>query len=443
MLKTFSIGGVHPADHKFSAKGAVEVLAVPDEVAIPLDQHIGVPAKPVVKRGDEVKVGQIIAQSSGFVSSNIHSSVSGKVVRIDKVPDISGFRRDAVIIKTEGDDWEPGIDRSSDLNSEITLSSEEIIQRVSSAGVVGLGGATFPSHVKLTPPVGKKCDILIINGVECEPFLTSDHRLMLEKGRELVVGIQLLMRALNVSKAIIGIENNKKDAIQAMTGLLADIEGISVEALKVMYPQGGEKQLIDALIGRQVPSGKLPVEVGAIVHNVGTVFAVYEAVQKNKPLIERIVTLTGLTVKNPGNYLVRIGTPVSALIEAAGGLPADTGKVVAGGPMMGKALSSIDVSITKGTSGILIIPKKVASRQEADYCIRCGKCVSVCPMGLSPYLLMTLSEKEEWERAEEEKILDCIECGSCSYICPSYRPILDYIRFGKGKVGQIIRNRKK
>ncbi len=443
MLKTFSIGGVHPADHKFSAKGAVEVLAVPDEVAIPLDQHIGVPAKPVVKRGDEVKVGQIIAQSSGFVSSNIHSSVSGTVVKIDKVPDISGFRRDAVIIKTEGDDWEPAIDRSAALISEFALSSEEIIQRISSAGVVGLGGATFPSHVKLTPPIGKKCDILIINGVECEPFLTSDHRLMLEKGQELIVGIRILMKALNVPKAIIGIENNKSDAVEMMKELTADNEDISVEALKVMYPLGGEKQLIDALIGRQVPSGKLPVEVGAIVHNVGTVFAVYEAVQKNKPLIERIVTLTGLNVKHPGNYLVRIGTPVSALIEAAGGLPSDTGKIVAGGPMMVKALSSLDVSITKGTSGILLIPEKVASRQEADYCIRCGKCVAVCPMGLSPYLLMTLSEKEMWERAEEERILDCIECGSCSFICPSYRPILDYIRYGKGKVGQIIRNRKK
>ncbi|ASB47830.1 electron transport complex subunit RsxC [Alkalitalea saponilacus] len=443
MLKTFSLGGVHPAENKLSAAKATEILPVPAEVVIPISQHIGAPGTPVVKKGDEVKVGQVIAQSSGFVSANIHSPVSGKVFKIDDILDASGYKRQAIIIKTEGDEWMADIDRSDSIRKGITLSAEEIVKRIGEAGIVGLGGATFPAHVKLSPPPGKTCEVLIINGVECEPYLTSDHRLMLEKGEEMLVGVSLLMKALSVDRAIIGIENNKKDAIEHIRRLVSGYNGISVQPLKVQYPQGGEKQLIDACIGRQVPSGKLPIEVGAVVHNVGTAYAVYEAVQKSKPLIERIVTVTGLSVKNPGNFLVRIGTPISALIEAAGGLPEDTGKVIAGGPMMGKALASLDVPVTKGTSGVLIVPEKIAGRGKTEYCIRCSKCVSACPMGLSPYLLMTLAEKEIHDRAEEEKIMDCIECGSCSFTCPSNRPLLDYIRLGKGKVGQIMRSRIK
>jgi len=329
------------------------------------------------------------------------------------------------------------------LKKEITLSPEEIIKKVGEAGIVGLGGATFPSHVKLSVPPGKKCDVLILNGVECEPYLTSDHQLMLEKGEEIMVGAMILMKALKVDKCIIGIENNKPDAIDHMTKLAGQYEGISVQPLKVQYPQGGEKQLIDACIGRQVPSGKLPIEVGAVVQNVGTTYAVYEAVQKNKPLFERVVTVTGKSVKDPGNFLARVGTPVNDLIEAAGGLPEDTGKVIGGGPMMGKALVSTDVPVTKGSSGILIMPDEMAHRKKYESCIRCSKCVSVCPMGLSPYLLMTLAEKAIWDRAEEEQVMDCIECGSCSYTCPSNRPLLDYIRLGKGTVGQIMRSRNK
>ncbi|TCO07209.1 electron transport complex subunit RsxC [Natronoflexus pectinivorans] len=443
MLKTFSLGGVHPAENKLSAAKATEILPVPAEVVIPICQHIGAPGTPVVKKGDEVKVGQVIAQSSGFVSANIHSPVSGKVFKIDDILDASGYKRQAIIIKTEGDEWMADIDRSDSIRKGITLSSEEIIKRVGEAGIVGSGGATFPAHVKLSPPPGKTCEVLILNGVECEPYLTSDHRLMLEKGEEMLVGVSLLMKALFVDRAIIGIENNKQDAIEHIRKLVASYNGITVQPLKVQYPQGGEKQLIDACIGRQVPSGKLPIEVGAVVFNVGTAYAVYEAVQKNKPKIDRIVTVTGLSVKNPGNFLVRIGTPISALIEAVGGLPEDTGKVIAGGPMMGKALASLDAPVTKGTSGVLIVPEKIASRGKTEYCIRCSKCVSACPMGLSPYLLMTLAEKEIHDRAEEEKIMDCMECGSCSFTCPSNRPLLDYIRLGKGKVGQIMRSRIK
>ena len=309
-------------------------------------------------------------------------------------------------------------------------------------GIVGLGGATFPSNIKLSPPPGKKCDVLIINGVECEPYLTSDHRIMLEKGKELIVGIRILMKALKVEKAVIGIENNKPDAIENMTRLAANEKGIEVQALKVHYPQEAEKQLIDAVTGRQVPSGKLPIEVGAVVHNVGTTFAVYESIQKNKPLFERVVTVTGPDLSNPSNFLTRIGTPTSELIEAAGGLPENTGKIIGGGPMMGKALVNLEVPITKGTSGILVMPDQESYRAPVEHCIRCGKCISACPMGLEPYLLMIEAEKELWDRAEIDDILDCMECGSCSFTCPANRPLLDYIKLGKGKVGQIIRNRK-
>ncbi len=441
MLKTFSIGGIHPTDHKISAGKSIEVLPLPKRVAVPVAQHIGAPAKTEVKKGDMVKVGQVIAKSGGFVSANIHSPVSGKVFKLDEVVDATGYRKPAVIIDVEGDEWEESIDRSETLKTDISLSSEEIIKKVGEMGIVGMGGATFPAHVKLSPPPGKKCDILIINGVECEPFLTSDHRVMLEKGNEMLVGIKILMKALQVSKAVIGIENNKPDAIKHLKNLTLEEPGIEIQPLKVQYPQGGEKQLIDAVIGRQVPSGKLPIEVGAVVHNVGTTLAVYEAIQKSKPLIERVVTVTGPGVSKPSNFMVRIGTPVSQLIEAAGGLPDNTGKVIGGGPMMGKALTNLEVPVTKGSSGILILPHEEAHRKPVENCIRCSKCISACPMGIKPYLLMIESEKELYDRAESDNIMDCIECGSCSFTCPANRPLLDYIRLGKGKVGQIIRNR--
>ncbi|MGF1584372.1 MAG: electron transport complex subunit RsxC [Bacteroidales bacterium] len=442
MLKTFHKGGIHPPENKFSADSPIQIPPLPESVSIPISQHIGAPSEPVVKKGDMVKTGQIIAKSSGFVSANIHSSVTGTVTKVDYIMDSSGYKRMAVTIKTSEDVWEEGIDTSSSLVKNLSLTAAEIVEKTLKGGVVGLGGATFPSHIKLSVPKGKKADTLIINGVECEPCLTSDHRLMLEKGEELMIGIQLLMKSLNVTRAIIGIENNKPDAISHLKTLAREYQGTEVVALQVKYPQGGEKQLIKALIGREVPSGGLPIDIGTVVHNVGTAYAVYEAVQKNKPLIERVVTVTGKKVSNPSNFMVRIGTPVTALIEAAGGLPEDTGKIINGGPMMGKALNTLDAPVTKGTSGILIIPEDESLRKPQVNCIRCGRCVNVCPMGLEPYLLAAASERKKWDLVENESVMDCMECGSCSYICPSGRPLLDYIRLGKWTVSKIIRSRK-
>ncbi len=442
MLRTFRIGGIHPPENKLSAGKPVEVLPIPSQVVIPLGQHIGAPAVAAVKKGDEVKVGTIIAQAGGFVSANIHSSVSGKVLKIDSVFDSSGYTRPAIFIDVQGDEWEEGIDRSPALVKECNLSAKEIVDKISAAGIVGLGGATFPSHVKLSPPPGTKAEILIINAVECEPYLTSDHALMLEKGEEIMVGVSILMKAIQVQKAVIGVENNKKDAIAHLSKLAAAYPGIEVMPLKVQYPQGGEKQLIDAVIRKQVKSGALPISTGAVVQNVGTVFAVYEAVQKNKPLIERIVTITGKKLSRPSNFLVRIGTPIAALIEAAGGLPENTGKIIGGGPMMGRALLSPDVPVTKGSSGVLILDKEESVRKPMRDCIRCAKCVGVCPMGLNPAFLMRDTLYKSWDTAEKGNVVDCIECGSCSFTCPANRPLLDYIRQAKKTVMGIQRTRK-
>ena len=442
MIQTFPKGGVHPAEDKLSAGIPIRVLPLPKTVNIPVSQHIGAPSEPIVKKGDKVRTGQIIAKSKGFVSTNIHSSVTGTVTKVDKLMDSSGYKRMAISIDAEEDQWEEGIDTSKTLNKNITATGDEIIRKTLDAGIVGLGGATFPSHIKLSVPRGKKAEVLIINGVECEPCLTSDHRLMLEKGEELMVGIQLMMKALNVQRALVGIENNKPDAIKHLGSIASVYEGTEVRALQVKYPQGAEKQLIKALIKREVPSGKLPIDVGTVVHNIGTAFAVYEAVQKNKPLIERVVTVTGKKIASPSNFMVRIGTLVSDLVEAAGGLPEDTGKIINGGPMMGKALNTLDVPVTKGTSGILIVPVGEARRKPVINCVRCAKCVSICPMGLEPYLLQAATEFKKWDLVENERALDCMECGSCSYICPSGRPLLDYIRHGKSTVSKIIRSRK-
>jgi electron transport complex protein RnfC len=442
-LKTFTLGGIHPEENKLSANAPIEVLPVPKQAVIPMGQNLGAPSKPIVSRGDQVKVGQLIAEASGFISANIHSPVSGKVLKIDNILDASGYKRQGIVINVEGDEWEESIDRSDDIVEEITLGAKEIVDRVKQMGLVGMGGATFPTNVKLMPPPGKVAEYLLINGVECEPYLTSDHRLMLEKGKEILIGTKILMKALNVTKAVIGIENNKPDAINHLTEMAKGFEGIEVQPLKVRYPQGGEKQLIKAVLNREVPSGKLPIEVGCVVQNVGTTFAVYEAVQKNKPLFERVVTVTGKGVRKPSNFLARIGTPIKDLVDAAEGLPESTGKIINGGPMMGKALTSLDIPVVKGSSGILLMQENESRRKPESPCIRCSKCTYVCPMGLEPFLLARVAKIGNFEIAEKEMVMDCIECGSCQYTCPANIPLLDYLRLGKTMVGAMIRNRKK
>lgn len=444
-MKTFKIGGVHPEENKLSAGQPIREAQLPKQAVFSMFQHIGAPANAVVKKGDVVKVGTLLGEAGGFVSAPIYSSVSGKVSKVDVALDASGLRRMAVTVDVEGDEWEESIDRSKDLvklADRPDLDGKTIVEKIKTAGIVGMGGATFPTHVKLCPPPGKVAECVIVNAVECEPYLTADHSLMLAHPEEILVGLQLVMKAVGVNKGYIGIECNKPDAIKLMTEKSAQYPEIEVVPLQMKYPQGGEKQLIDAVIGRQVPAPPaLPIDTGAIVQNVGTCFAIYEAVMKNKPLIDRVITVTGKSLKQPSNLLARLGTPFSQLIDECGGLPEDTGKVIGGGPMMGKALLSLDVPMTKGSSGLLIMNNKEARRAEAEPCIRCAKCVGACPMGLEPYFLAKVSEQTDWEAAEQNDITSCIECGSCQFTCPSHRPLLDYIRLGKSTVMGIIRSR--
>ncbi len=442
-MNTFRIGGVHPHDNKiYSAHQPITECPLPQKAVIPLVQHIGAPAQPVVEKGQKVKAGELLAKAGGFVSANIHSPFSGTITKIDSTVDAWGMRMPAIFMDVEGNEWLETIDRTPDVIREFNLEPKQIIDRIADAGIVGLGGACFPTHVKLMPPPGKKAEVLIVNGVECEPYLTCDHQLMLEHGEEIMIGIQLLMRALGIQKAVIGIEKNKPDAIARMQELASKTLGVEVRPLKLKYPQGGEKQLIDACIRRQVPSGALPIEVGAVVDNVATIYAVYEAVQKRKPLISRVMTVTGKSLAKPGNYLVRFGTPLSQVIEMAGGVPADTGKIIGGGPMMGRAMNNIDMPANKRTSGLLFLPEAESRRTEPENCIRCGKCVSACPMGLEPYLLAKQAELQMWDEMEQHDVMDCIDCGCCLFTCPSHRPLLDYIRMGKAQVGGIIRARQ-
>lgn len=442
-LKTFSKGGVHPEENKISHDSPIQVQPVPKTVSILLGQHIGKPATPVVSRGDEVKVGTLIAKADGFVSANIHSSVSGKVKKIETILDASGYQKPCITIQCDGEDiWEETIDRTPEIVRDIKLSSEEIIQRIAECGIVGMGGATFPTNVKLMPPKDATPECVIINGAECEPYLTADHRTLLERGEEVLIGLQILMKSVSVTKGYVAIENNKRDAIDKLTQLASSMPGIEIVPMKVKYPQGGEKQLIDTVLKRRVASGKLPVTEGAIVQNVGTALAVYEAVQKHKPLVERVVTVTGKAVKNPCNLLVRIGTPLSELIETAGGMPRSTAKLVSGGPMMGKAVYSDEIPVAKGTSGVLMLLEEDTKRRPMRNCIRCAKCVGACPMGLNPAFLMRDTVYKDWDALEANHVYDCIECGSCSFICPANRPLLDHIRMGKGRVMAIRRARK-
>lgn len=444
-LHTFRIGGVHPDENKITAEARTKNAELPKVAIFPLGQHIGAPAKPIVKRGDVVKVGTMIAEANGFVSAPIFSSVSGTVAKIDTSIDATGYRKPVIIINVEGDEWEESIDRSTKLETLVEhseLTPESIVDIIKSAGITGMGGAGFPTFIKLCPPPTAKAECVIINGVECEPYITADYRLMMEHANEILVGLQLLMKAAKVERGYIGIEENKPEAIKLFTQLTASDSRIEVVPLIQKYPQGGEKQLVDAVIKRQVPAPPaIPVNVGAIVQNVGTAYAVYEAVMKNKPLFERYTTVTGKQLKNPGNYLVRMGTTFNELICACGGLPEGDNKVLAGGPMMGKSVMSLDVPITKGTNSITILSGDEARRKSVQSCIRCGKCVDACPMGLEPYLLATLSANNLYDRLENEGVTSCISCGSCQFTCPSHRPILDNILQGKGVVMGMIKAR--
>lgn len=444
-IKTFSIGGIHPEENKLSHEVATVVAPLPKQATFPLSQHIGAPAKAVVKKGDKVKVGTMIAEAGGFVSAPIYSSVSGTVFKVDSAIDATGYRKPCIIINVEGDEWEETIDRSDKLetlDAHPELTPEEIVERIKVAGVTGMGGAGFPTFIKLCPPPTAKAECVIINAVECEPYITSDYRLMMEHADEILVGVEILMKGAKVTKAYIGIETNKPAAIELMAQKTANNPNIEVVPLKQRYPQGGEKQLVDAVINRQVPAPPaIPVNVGAIVQNVGTAFAVYQAVMKRKPLFERYTTVTGKQIEKPGNFLVRMGTPFKDMIDLCGGMPEGDNKVLAGGPMMGKAVTSLDVTVCKGTNSITVLSGDDAVRKEPDPCIRCAKCVGVCPMGLEPFLLATASAKKMWDKAEAEMITSCIECGSCQFTCPSHRPILDNIRQGKATVMGIIRAR--
>lgn len=429
-MKTFHKGGIHPAANKLTADLEVREFPVPDELVLPLSQAIGAPSKPVVKAGDEVTAGQMIAEAGGFVSAPIHAPASGKVKKIEKVRTPQGMWQDAIILTVDHTRDVPESQPRSRQEVE-ALTPKEIVGIVAANGIVGLGGATFPTHVKLSPAEGKVPEIIIINGAECEPYLTCDDRLMRTNAREILEGARLLMRSVSVNRCIVGIEENKPEAIEAMRRAAADFEGIEVTVLKKKYPQGGEKQLIEALTGRAVPLGGLPVDVGCIVDNVATAYAIYQAVFERLPLTRRIVTVTGPDMTGRGNFLVPFGVSIDALLAFAGGLPAGENKVIAGGPMMGRAVSHTDAPSTKGLSGVLVLPAAETLRRAVEPCLRCGKCVDVCPMGLEPYLLARYGLNERWEDAAARNAMACIECGSCSYICPSNRPLLDMIKLDK------------
>jgi len=428
-------GGVHPAGNKeLTSHKPTVIAAIPKRVVIPLSQHIGAPTKPLVVIGQEVKKGEKIGESGGFVSAPVHASVSGKVVAIGSFPHSLGMDVPAVVIESDGkEEWAAAIKETPDY---LQLSPEELKKMVSDAGIVGMGGATFPTHVKLSPPKEKPIDVIILNGAECEPYLTSDHRLMLEKSTEIVEGLKILMRILGVRKGFIGIEANKPDAIEAMKKAAAGSPEVDVFAVQVKYPQGAEKMLIKAVSNRTVPAGGLPMDVGVVVQNVGTAAAIYDAVRLGRPLIERYVTVTGRGVKDPKNFLARIGTPFSQLIEEAGGLTEDAAKVIAGGPMMGMSQYNLDVPVIKGTSGILVLPKAEVSTKSYGPCIRCARCIDACPMHLQPSLIGLFVEKGHYEDAKDYNVMDCFECGSCTFVCPANRPMVQWVKRAKRELAK-------
>lgn len=425
-------GGVHPNDSKaLSASKAVVDAPLLDKYTVIIHQNIGAPPELVVKKGDLVKKGQLIAKATGFVSAPLHAPTSGTVTAIEKCAGPTGLSVPSVEITADGEDeWGSPFEPMADWQN---AAPADLKQRVSEAGVVGMGGAGFPAHVKLSPPADKKIDTLILNGAECEPYLTADHRLMLEQAEDVVLGAAILARILGLKTAVIGVENNKPDAIEALKKVAAN-HNVTVQGLRVNYPQGAEKQLIYALTGREVPIGGLPMDVGCVVQNVASAVAVAEAVVKGHPSIERITTVTGDPLVNPGNWRFRLGTPISKALELAGGVKYQPAKLLLGGPMMGFAQSSIDVTVMKNTSGILLIPAEEVSQYTSEPCIRCGKCVTCCPMDILPATISQAVENERFDWAAQLNVLACIECGSCSYVCPSHRPLNQHFKRAKAEI---------
>lgn len=437
-MKTFPRQGVHPAESKLSAGSPIEDVPLPATVVLPLSQHIGAPAKPVVKARAVVQRGQLIAEPVGFVSVGVHASVSGTVKKILDVMHPNGVSLPAIQIETDPDadeQWCPDLPAPLDLDLDAPAfdgaTRKAVVERVRSSGVVGMGGAGFPTHVKLSPPPGVEIDTLLLNGAECEPFLTADHRLMVERAEAVIEGLRILLGLFPGAEGAVGVEANKPDAHEALRRAAEGVPRVRVEMLKAKYPQGGEKQLIWALTGREVPSGKLPMAVGCVVQNVATVAAVRDAVLRGRPLTERVVTVTGDAVAEPRNLRVRLGTAYSHLVEACGGVRGELRKLVSGGPMMGRAQVSLDQPVIKGTSGLLLLSPKAAAPLTEGPCIRCGACLQACPAVLNPTLLADLVSAERWDDLEGAGLMDCIECGSCSYICPAARHLVHRIRLGK------------
>lgn len=418
-------GGIHPAEMKATEDRAIEVMPFPKRVYIPFSQHIGKPAKPIVQIGDEVKIGTMIGEANGFISAPVHASISGKVVKIDTYPHpVLGTSLACLIESTNGEEWEQGVKEKYDYEK---LSIKELVDFIREAGIVGLGGATFPTHVKLSPPENKPIDTLIINGCECEPMLTADHRLMLEYPIGIIEGAKLFQKIVGAQTLVFAVEDNKKDAAAVLHQ-----EGVTVQSLKTKYPQGAEKQLIKAIVNREVPRGGLPMDIGCLVHNVGTCYAAFQAVQFRKPLIDRVVTIAGNGVKTAKNLLVKIGTPTIDIINYCGGFVSTPKAIIFGGPMMGIAQCTENVPVTKGTSGIII--RDAVHITEEGPCVRCSACIDVCPMGLMPTEIYKYVSNKRFVTAKEYGVLDCIECGCCAYVCPAHIPLVHYLKFGKSEV---------